>query len=32
MLWRGFDGGQEAREFIDAFFDQLAARSNEQRR
>src|SRR3984885_11381943 len=22
MLWRGFDGGQEAREFIDAFFDQ----------
>ena len=32
MLWRGFDGGQEAREFIDAFFDQLAARSTEQRR
>ena len=29
MLWRGFDGGQEAREFIDAFFDQLAARSTE---
>jgi hypothetical protein len=32
MLWRGFDGGQEAREFIDAFFDQLAARSTERRR
>ncbi|MDT5360728.1 MAG: hypothetical protein QOC69_2490, partial [Mycobacterium sp.] len=30
MLWRGFDGGQEAREFIDAFFDQLASRSTEQ--
>jgi len=32
MLWRGFDGGQQAREFIDAFFDQLATRSTEQRR
>jgi hypothetical protein len=32
MLWRGFDGGQEAREFIDAFFVQLAARSTEQPR
>ena len=32
MLWRGFDGGQEAREFIDAFFEQLAARSTEQSR
>jgi hypothetical protein len=31
MLWRGFDGGQQAREFIDAFFAQLAARSTEQR-
>jgi hypothetical protein len=29
MLWRGFDGGQEARQFIDAFFEQLAARSVE---
>jgi hypothetical protein len=29
MLWRGFDGGQEAREFIDGFFEQLAARSVE---
>ena len=27
MLWRGFDGGQEAREFIDAFFTQVAARA-----
>lgn len=27
MLWRGFDGGQQAREFIDAFFDRLAARA-----
>lgn len=25
--WRGFDGGQEARERIAAFFDELAARS-----
>ena len=32
MLWRGFDGGQQAREFIDAFFEQLATRSTEQRR
>ena len=32
MLWRGFDGGQEAREFIDAFFAQLATRSTERRR
>ncbi|MDI3314179.1 MAG: DUF5947 family protein [Mycobacterium sp.] len=30
MLWRGFDGGQQAHEFIDAFFTQLAARSTEQ--
>jgi hypothetical protein len=27
MLWRGFDGGQQAREFIDGFFDRLAARA-----
>ncbi|GAA4544064.1 DUF5947 family protein [Mycobacterium paraffinicum] len=26
-LWRGFDGGQEAREFIDGFFSQLEARA-----
>ncbi|MBV9351719.1 MAG: hypothetical protein JOZ23_09310 [Mycobacterium sp.] len=30
-LWRGFDGGQEAREFIDDFFATLAARSVERR-
>lgn len=30
MLWRGFDGGQEAREFIDDFFATLAARSVER--
>lgn len=27
MVWRGFDGGQQAREFIDDFFDRLAARA-----
>jgi len=27
LVWRGFDGGQQAREFIDAFFDGLAARA-----
>ena len=27
MTWRGFDGGQEARRFLDAFFTDLAARS-----
>ena len=27
MLWRGFDGGQEARAFIDGFFSQIAARA-----
>ncbi|GFG96915.1 DUF5947 family protein [Mycobacterium timonense] len=32
MLWRGFDGGQQAREFIDGFFDRLAARAVETRR
>jgi Family of unknown function (DUF5947) len=29
MLWRGFDGGQEAREFIDGFFSDVAARAVE---
>jgi len=29
MLWRGFDGGQEARAFIDSFFSQVAARASE---
>jgi hypothetical protein len=27
MLWRGFDGGQEARAFIDGFFAEIAARA-----
>ncbi|HET7073038.1 MAG TPA: DUF5947 family protein [Mycobacterium sp.] len=27
LLWRGFDGGQEARAFIDNFFAQIAARA-----
>ncbi|WP_156688552.1 DUF5947 family protein [Mycobacterium sp. Marseille-P9652] len=27
MLWRGFDGGQEARRFIDDFFARVAARA-----
>jgi uncharacterized protein DUF5947 len=31
-LWHGFDGGQQAREFIDDFFAQLATRSTEQPR
>jgi Family of unknown function (DUF5947) len=26
-LWRGFDGGQEARQFIDSFFAQIAERA-----
>src|SRR5271155_132050 len=30
--WRGFDGGQEARQFIDDFFATIAERSVEQRR
>lgn len=30
ILWRGFDGGQEAREFIDEFFGALADRSVER--
>ncbi|MGB8387117.1 DUF5947 family protein, partial [Mycobacterium sp.] len=29
MLWRGFDGGQEARAFIDNFFSHIAARAVE---
>jgi hypothetical protein len=29
MLWRGFDGGQQAREFVDSFFSQIAARARE---
>jgi hypothetical protein len=29
--WRGFDGGQEAREFIDDFFGTLADSSEERR-
>lgn len=32
MLWRGFDGGQQAHEFIDAFFARVAARTTERRR
>jgi hypothetical protein len=27
LLWRGFDGGQEARAFIDGFFAQIEARA-----
>jgi hypothetical protein len=29
MLWRGFDGGQQARRFIDDFFARIAARARE---
>lgn len=29
LLWRGFDGGQEARAFTDEFFAQIAARAVE---
>jgi hypothetical protein len=32
MLWRGFDGGQEAKAFIDRFFAQIASRAVEKRR
>lgn len=32
ILWRGFDGGQQAREFIDNFFAQIAARAREKPR
>jgi hypothetical protein len=27
LLWKGFDGGQEAREAIDSFFDRVATRA-----
>jgi hypothetical protein len=27
LLWRGFDGGQEARAFLDAFFERIEARA-----
>ena len=27
LLWRGFDGGQEVRAFVDEFFDRIKARS-----
>lgn len=29
MLWHGFDGGQQARGYIDDFFDQIATRARE---
>jgi hypothetical protein len=29
LLWRGFDGGQEARAFIDGFFAQVEARARQ---
>jgi hypothetical protein len=29
MMWRGFDGGQEARAFIDGFFADIRARAVE---
>lgn len=29
MLWRGFDGGQQVREFVAGFFEQVAQRSRE---
>lgn len=29
MLWRGFDGGQQAREFIDSFFAKVAGKAVE---
>jgi uncharacterized protein DUF5947 len=32
MLWHGFDGGQQAREFIDSFFSQVAKRAREKPR
>jgi hypothetical protein len=32
MAWRGFDGGREARDLLDAFFADLAARSRPARR
>ena len=27
LLWHGFDGGQQVRDFIDEFFEKIAARS-----
>jgi Family of unknown function (DUF5947) len=32
MLWRGFDGGQQAREFIDRFFAQVADKAKDRPR
>ena len=32
MVWRGFDGGQQAREFIDDFFARVDARAKETTR
>lgn len=32
MLWRGFDGGQQARAYIDDFFDNIIARCREVNR
>lgn len=32
MLWRGFDGGQEARAFIDDFFSRIADRALQTRK
>jgi len=29
MMWRGFDGGQEARAYIESFFAQIAARAKD---
>jgi Family of unknown function (DUF5947) len=31
MVWRGFDGGQEARALLDGFFDEVSARSRPAR-
>jgi hypothetical protein len=30
-LWRGFDGGQDVRKFVDEFFDRISARSKPAR-
>jgi hypothetical protein len=27
MLWRGFDGGDQVRDFVDEFFDRIRSRS-----
>ena len=32
MLWRGFDGGQQARAYIDDFFEDITARCREVNR